>query len=605
MPASEIARHNDAFAGALAWALSEGGVCDGVYSPGARNAPLLIAFARTPIDLHAAIDERAAAFYALGIAKITGRATVLVCTSGSAAAHYLPAVLEAEHSHVPLLILTADRPPERQGCGAPQTVTQTDLFGAHTRWSANLAPPGAEISAQTARTIVARALDFAQATPAGPVHLNVPFREPLWAPDSAPERPAWTRGQVIRGRARLTPPAIESIAALLAPCAPLSPPSGRGRRPVSRGLIVCGARAAGHAPEATAPFARAVTRLATTLGWPIVAEPTAQIRYGPHNRAPIISTADAFLRHPATARALAPDRILRFGQVPASRVVATWLARVGHDRTLLVDVNGDWHDPDHSAHTLVVADPIELCDALREIGSVEAPDDRGGAHAAWLKQWQQIDAQAWSVLEPLCAQDLWEGSIARAVVGGLGDGALLQIASSMPVRDLDSFTGVSAHNIHILSNRGVNGIDGTIAQAAGAAHAWRAGPVFLLLGDLAFLHDLDGLHLAAERGVSLTIIVVNNRGGGIFHFLPVAQAPQFEPLFVTPQSARLSEIGRALGARHTRVDSLEALQTAVASGAQAAGLRVIEAQVDRPQNTHHHRAAWAAVADALDGVSAR
>ncbi|MCA9538845.1 MAG: 2-succinyl-5-enolpyruvyl-6-hydroxy-3-cyclohexene-1-carboxylic-acid synthase [Myxococcales bacterium] len=529
------AQANARGAGLLVAALVEGGVRAAVISPGSRNTPLVLALtARPEVQAWPVLDERSAAFFALGLARASGRPVVLACTSGSAGAHYLPALIEAERSGVPLVVLTADRPPELHDCGAPQTIDQRRLFGGFVRASIDVPPPEPLPEPRALRSVGAMALARALGPPAGPVHLNLGFRAPLWLPGVSPvmEPPYASAETRLRGAPTLDEAALKGLAGRLSAA--------------RRGVIVCGPDAA-DGPG----FGAAVGALADALGWPLLAEPSSGARFGV---AGVVTACDALLR--TAAPRLVPDLILRFGHGPTSKALAAWLAGHGVDRTVLVAPDGERHDPMHAAATVVVTAATALAQAL-------TPRVIRGAKPAWKTQWQRLQAQAEAVLAVECATGEWEGAIARTLVEALPANAALHVASSMPVRDLDAFAPPRATPLRVFASRGANGIDGTLSTAVGEAAA--AGPLALLTGDLAFLHDLGGLFVAAATGARLTVVLVDNGGGGIFGFLPIAaHGERFERWFATPQEADFAALCAGAGVRFQDVPSLSALPAALA-----------------------------------------
>ncbi|MCO5169838.1 MAG: 2-succinyl-5-enolpyruvyl-6-hydroxy-3-cyclohexene-1-carboxylic-acid synthase [Planctomycetes bacterium] len=556
------AARNASLAASLVAALVRGGVREVVVSPGSRSAPLALAFAaRTDVRVHVLVDERAAGFVALGLARATGDPVALLATSGTAGAHWYPAVIEAALSSVPLVLLTADRPPELQGCGAPQTIDQARLFGAHVRAFAAVGPATPEAPPGWAGAVAARLVDQAKGPPAGPVHLDVALREPLWAPGCEPP-PATGVPVVRRARPRLPAEVAREALEHLAG---------------ERGVIVAGPRCAPPGGGALAP---AVGALSDALGWPVVCDALSGLRH--------VRSADALLRDPAFRAEHRPTHALRLGQVPTSKVVQRWLADAA-PRTVLVDPDGQWHDPEHQAALLLVADPVDACYALARSAGDRAKEE------AWGASWAAADRAARAALDRAARDGWWEGAVARAVVDALPPGALLVVASSLAVRDVDAFGGAPA--AALLSSRGANGIDGTIATAAGAALGWSAGPVVALVGDLAFVHDLGGLAAARELEVPLTVVVVDNGGGAIFGQLPVAAHPTaFERLFLAPSRLDLAAAARGLGAEAVTVHDLPALRAILARGGP--GARVVRAPVERTEGARRREAAWAAVSRA-------
>ena len=564
------AQHNATWSSHLVAALVANGLRHAVISPGSRNTPLVLALdAALGERALVVLDERSAGFVALGLARASGQPVALLCTSGSAAAHYYPAIIEAHYSQLPLVVLTADRPPELHHNGAGQSIEQDDLYGSYVRWTANLGAPGDGDVPRSWGHMAARAMGFATGAHPGPVHLNAPFREPLWAPGVGYGAPAQEPMRI--QRAGSVAPSVDSVRERIAKA--------------KRGVIVCGPRAAGSELAADSAFAAAVTKLGKRLGWPVLADAISGAR-----RDGTITTYDALLRSSSFADAMRPDMVVRFGQVPASKPLASWLNNASTS-TILVEPTGALHDPASVADLLVTCDPTALCNELAT--SVES---RKGA---WLERWQDAEGEARRVLEGAVGDGFWEGAIAACVGRVLPECALLHVASSMPVRDLESY---AAKVPVVTSNRGANGIDGTIATACGAALGW-AGPTVALLGDLAFLHDVGSLATARALNVNLTLVVVDNHGGGIFDFLPIAshEPRAFTRYFDTPQEIDIAATATAFGFTTTKVGSLPELEQALAAVGQ--GRRVIHAVVDRSRNVARHRASAEAVARALEAIT--
>jgi len=583
--AAPAADENAQHAGALVEALVACGVGDVVISPGSRNTPLVLAFDGADARTHVALDERAAGFYALGLSRASNRPTALVCTSGSAGAHYLPAVIEATASGVPLVVLTADRPPELQHVGAPQTIDQTRLFGSHVRWFADLGAPHERVTPRWLGVIAARAIDYATSGTGGAVHLNVPFREPLWDDDAGARRSALgarhSAPRVVRGAARIPSHEVEALASRLA-----GPAEGTS----SEGVIICGLVRPGCSPG----FAEAVISLAEALGWPVLAEPTSGVRFSADVSDQVVTTYDALLRDDAVGQALAPDLVLRFGQAPTSKAVNQWLARCTPE-TILVDHAGAWHDPTVTADTLIGAEPAWLCRALRRaLGSAErrAPSAERRARSAWFT----AERAARAVLDAAHTPG-WEGHIARALAEAMPDDSALFVGSSMPIRDLDAFAPRIARDIAVHSNRGANGIDGLVSTPIGLAAGRGDRATVGLLGDLSFLHDVDGLAGAVDLGATCTLVVVNNGGGGIFGFLPISRHDTaFERYFATPQRGDIALLCQAVGIRHTRVTAPQTFSAAFVAELARPGIGVVEVIIEREHNLERHREVFASVA---------
>ncbi|MBW3627616.1 MAG: 2-succinyl-5-enolpyruvyl-6-hydroxy-3-cyclohexene-1-carboxylic-acid synthase, partial [Actinobacteria bacterium] len=468
------------------------GLRHAVVSPGSRSTPLAVALAADDrLRLHVHHDERAAGFLALGIGKATGVPAVVLTTSGTAAVELHPAVVEASQSGVPLVVCTADRPPELQGVGAPQTVDQVHLYGRAVRWFCPVDPAGAAPS--TWRSLAARAVAEATGAPPGPVHLDLAFREPLVGepgplPPGRPDGRPWHRA--VRSVAGPDDAGLDEISGLLAG---------------ERGVIVAGAGSGGPGE---------VHALAAATGWPVLADPTSACRVP----APAtVAAFDALLRHHPFAEARRPEVVLRLGRPPASRILAEWLAGSAA-RQVLIERHGEWLDPDRTAAAVVAGDPGAWCSALaRRLA-------RSRAAEAWAGSWNAAEAAAQAAMDHVLARhrEVTEPGVARRLAATLPAGATLVVSSSMPVRDLEWYAAPRT-GLRTLSNRGANGIDGVISTAVGVALTTTA-PATALVGDVAFLHDANALLGLAGRGVDLTVVVVDNRGGGIFSFLPQARA---------------------------------------------------------------------------------
>ena len=586
-----------AFIGAFVDELARSGVRHVCIAPGSRSTPLALLVARHPVlQAWMHLDERAAAFFALGMARRLGEPVAVLCTSGTAAANFLPAVVEARAAGVPLLVLTADRPPELRDVGAAQTIDQNRLFGAHAKWFVDVAVPEATPEMlRYARTLAGRSAALAAAVPAGPVHLNFPLREPLIpVPAEAPAGMSDADALAWHGRPHGAPWVAVSDAAP-APAADAVRRVAALLRGARRPMIVCG-------PQPDEALAAPLAALGRTIGAPLLADPLSQVRWGSHERAVVIDRYDAVLRHEATAAMLAPDVVLRVGALPTSKPLLQFL-QAGSAQHIVVEP-ARWTDPSLSAAMMIHADPAALCEAL--LGEIGAFAGVSTAPASWLAQWQDADATAASALAAYCdgLAEPFEGRVLADVASLVPAGGTLFVSSSMPVRDLDAFGRGDARLLRVLANRGANGIDGVVSSALGAAAASRTrsdGPVVLVIGDLALHHDLNGLVAARLHDLDATIVVINNDGGGIFSFLPQAgQATHFEALFGTPHGLTFAPLAALYGARYARADTVEALRADVATGLAEPGLHLVEVRTDRERNVALHREAWAAVGAALD-----
>jgi 2-succinyl-5-enolpyruvyl-6-hydroxy-3-cyclohexene-1-carboxylate synthase len=533
------------------------------------------------------IDERSTAFFGLGLAKATRAPVAILSTSGTAAANFFPAVVEARYGRTPLVVLTADRPHELRDTGANQTIDQIRLYGAHAKWFVDLAlPETTDAALRAVRSIAGQAVAAARNWPAGAVHLNVPVREPLV--------PVVRAGDLPSDRDRREPwdgrPAEQPYAAV---SRPVHVPSreavralARDLRSAPRGLIVCG-------PQDDADFPKAVAGLAAALQYPILADPLSQARCGPHDRALVIDAYDPMLRVRAVAET-PPDVILRFGATPSSRPLADYLTRHGGARQIVVDESPTWTDPLRLASDVIQADARATCDALSAEAARAAP---GGE---WASRWVSLAARARQAIAEQVASfaEPFEGRVFARLSEILPDGVTVYVGNSMPVRDLESFLPGTSRRIRFLGNRGASGIDGVISSALGFAAA--GGPVVLVLGDLAFYHDMNGLLAAKLHRLAATIVVLNNDGGGIFSFLPQAQYPEyFEELFGTPTGLEFRHAAEMYGASFVRIDEPGALDEAVRRGAASNSLNIVEMRTDRTRNVELHGRVWAAVDEAL------
>jgi 2-succinyl-5-enolpyruvyl-6-hydroxy-3-cyclohexene-1-carboxylate synthase len=565
-----------AFAATFVDELARCGLRDACIAPGSRSAPLAMAFARHPaIRVWMHLDERAGAFFALGMAKATERPVALLCTSGTAAAELHAAVIEAHHSLTPLLVLTADRPPELRDVGANQTIDQTALYGSAARWFFDPGVPDDQPGAPGRwRRLAARALAVAGGSPAGPVHLNLPFRDPLTPdPDRTPA-PVPAAASPTRVRRPVLAPAAEVVAGLAAVL-----------RGAHRPLVIAGEMRTG------AGLGPPLDALLSRLHAPLLAEPTSQLRR--RGAAGVVQAYDALLRDASWAEDHRPDVVLRLGAPPTSKVVSQFVARSGAP---LVVVDGEgWRDPDQLAAELVRGDPGLLLAALAE--RLEAP----GSQPSWRESWTEAGEWAGAALgRRLADQPPHEGHVVRALAEALPPEAQVVIGSSMAIRDADTFWPPAGAGQRFLANRGASGIDGLVSTGLGAAAARPDLPTVLLLGDLSLYHDMNGLWAAHRHGLRATIVVLDNDGGGIFNFLPQAEhGDVFEELFGTPLGLRLEDVARLYGLPFQEVRETAELPGALASALAVEGVAIVSVRFDRAASVTGHRACWAAVPEAL------
>ncbi len=556
-------------------ALASAGVRDAVVCPGSRSAPLALALHRSTVCTHVAIDERAGAYFALGLAKGSRRPAAVLTTSGTAAANLFPAVVEAFHARVPLIVLTADRPPELRDTGAPQTIDQIKLFGDFVRWFCEVGTPGAGADLlDYVGALGSRAAAEAWGTPSGPVHLNFAFREPLVPEPDALGRPASAAGVggEIAAEPELSPPPPGALAR-----------AARALHTRRRGLIVCGP--GDDAPE----FAEAIARLAAVTGYPVLADPASQVRYGPHDRTRVLGTYDTFLRAPRFAEAEAPELVLQFGAPLTSKAFHLYAAHHLKALHLLVDPAGNPRSPARRAHVTLGGDPAAVATGL-----ADALQENADPLPRWFERWSAADRAVRAVLERAIAsgEAPAEGTVFAEIVPALPDSAVLYVGNSMAIRDLDAFAPESPRRLRVLAHRGVNGIDGVVSAALGASAAIEA-PLLLVTGDLSFHHDLTGLYAAREGRARATLLVLNNDGGGIFSFLPIARhGDAFERYFATPHGLDFEPAVTGYGIPFERATDAADARTRVLRSLEARAVRVIEVRSERTRNHDAHRAVW-------------
>ena len=607
---TEAAGHADtqaAFAATLVDEWVRGGVAHAVVCPGSRSTPMALALAADPgVTVHVRLDERSAGFTAVGLGLATGHPAVVLTTSGTAAAELHAAVVEADLARVPLLVCTADRPPERRDVGAPQTIDQLHLYGRSVRWFSDPGVPDAATRA-TWRSLAARSVAESTSgrTGPGPVHVNLPFREPLLGhPDAAggmaPGRPDGHPWHEVVGDG--AGPDGRWLRRLV---------DGGPLRPGTRGVLVVGAGCG--RPDA-------VTDLATALGWPVLADPRSGLRRsGPG----LIGSADGILRSEAFVEGHRPEIVVRMGDRWVSKVVNGYVSKALADGALgvVVDPLDRWADPDGEIHDFVRADPDRFAEAVtRRVTGLGVATPPAAGPSSWLADWQRAEDRAQEIMttmlgpgtaeagpaDPGPVAVLTEPSLARRLFAALPDGATLVVSSSMPVRDIEAFAGPRRTPPRVVANRGANGIDGVVSTAIGVALAG-GGPTVALVGDLAFLHDVSALVGGVGADLDLTVVVADNRGGGIFSFLPPAGALDpvtFDALFGTPQGSDPGAVAAGFGwpvdevASGSGADGLEAVLTRRVGSGTPAVLRV--RLPGRSANVDHHGRVNAAIVHAVD-----
>ena len=571
--------------------LVQSGLQSVCIAPGSRSTPLTLAFAAQkgmPVYRH--LDERSAGFFALGLALASGRPVALVCTSGTAAANFHPAVIEAYYSHVPLLVLTADRPPELRGSGANQTIDQIKMFGDHVLWSVELPTPvdnAPDVVMRHLRTLAARAYATANGLVKGPMHLNFPFRKPL-EPEPLPNGEL-RQAEIVRhsaapyttfSRGRLLPD--EAQIEWLAKVMTANP----------RGLIICG-------PECPdGDFPHAVASLARRSGYPVLADTLSGVRHGPQTAGGyILGGYDLWLR--AIDNTLSkPDVVIRFGAVPTSAPLSTYLERAAAGISVHIREDGVWADDLHLTHQYIQADPAAVCRALTE--RIEYPSG-----PSWAERFINLENQAWKTVNSSLAQiPFFDGRAIRDVLAALPDDTIVLAGNSLPVRHVDTFDRPDERALAIFGNRGASGIDGNVSTALGLAAA-TGQQVVAFLGDITFYHDMNGLLAARQNNLSnVTFIVTNNNGGGIFRRLPVAaQEPPFRELFLTPHDLTFEHAAALYGLRYMTVTDRHELSNALATVfADRTGVNLIEIMTDSAADLQHMHALWNAVSAALKPI---
>lgn len=542
------------------------GVEHAVISPGSRSTPLALLMAEhNKMNIHVHVDERSAAFFALGIAKASKKPTVLLCTSGTAAANYLPAIVEAKISRIPLIVLTADRPHELRDVGAPQAIDQLELYGNKVKWFMEMSPPDASKEMiRYVKTVSSRAVSIATQEPKGPVHLNLPFREPL-IPDFdhieqyiEKDKPYI---QIENGTLMLHETQYQQLADKTSS--------------YSNGIIVCG-------EINSEPFSTAVCQLAKKLNFPILADPLSQLRNGDSGEEYIIDTYDTFLRNESVKKLLKPDIIIRFGSMPVSKSLTQYLKSL-HAHQLVIDGGGGFRDPNQVTSEMIYCDEVIFCEKL-----VNYLKDCSTNHE--IDRWRKINSLTKKAIDTSFTKidTLSESKLFHIIGDLLPEDATLFVGNSMPIRDLDSYFHYRNKKISIYANRGANGIDGIVSTALGVGKIKQ--PLYLAIGDLTLFHDLNGLIASKQQDVPITIFLINNNGGGIFSFLPQAEHPKhFELLFGTPLNIDFKHIINMYNGQYHLVKDWSHLMELTADTAFYHGIRLIEIRTNREDNLVEHR----------------
>ncbi|UHD14666.1 2-succinyl-5-enolpyruvyl-6-hydroxy-3-cyclohexene-1-carboxylic-acid synthase [Thiocapsa bogorovii] len=564
-----------------------GGLRRVVLSPGSRSTPLVVAAQRQPlIELTPILDERSAAFFALGLAQASAQPVALVCTSGSALAHWFPAVIEASESGFPLILLSADRPPELRAWGANQTIDQTRLFGGFTREFHDPGPAEEGPAALKAiRALGLRAARVSQGPRPGPVHLNLPFREPLVPDPSCTAEPLGLLGAPAARPLDGSEAQRPSVADQLHPFDPLHWPRELTPLLAGHGIICCGPMTLSGAS------AEAIFRCAVLLDAPVLADPLSGLRFRTAKGARI-TRYDSFLRNPEAAAALRPDWVIRFGGTPVSKTLSGWLEGIP---SILVDPGARWTDPTHDGIARITADPLGLYRLLQADG-INGQGNRS-SDGTWIGRWVAAEQKLEGFTRTFLEQSPWcEGHLIADLLEGLPEGDGLFCANSLPIRQLDTWSGQSEKPLRFFGHRGASGIDGQSSTLAGL-NAGRAEPtrgVTGLLGDLSFIHDLSGL-LLMER-LDRPCIVLNNGGGRIFDLLPQRELAGFEPLWRTPSRVQPDALARAFGLAHRSVEDasgfIQARDEAMDAGVRGEPAGLIEVRLNAELSLRTHRAFW-------------
>ncbi len=595
------------WAGVLLDELARAGVREVVLAPGYRSAPLVMAAAadaRLRVLTH--LDERSAAFFALGVGKRARRPAAVITTSGTAVANLLPAVVEASHSEAPLLLLTADRPHRLRGADANQAIDQTGIFGGHVRDFVEAAPPEAAAAALLhLRALAARAVASSLGRPAGPVHVNLPFAKPLApirVPGDIPDGFAAAHPLAVRGRPEAAPLTRIAVRRPAPPAGPLAELAARVRE-VDRGLIVAGPS---PEPERDGPAAKL---LAAATGYPLLPDALSGARFGEAEGVLRIGGYDIFLEDAPTREALRPELVLRLGASPTSANLLSLLEEAGGEQWV-IDAGNRWKDHLNVASDYLRADALASAEALcaamaagsartgGDAASTAAGLERSGAgnepKERWPALWRRAREAAARAVAEASEGELFEGAVCAQVVRAAPPGSTVFVSSSMPVRDLDAFAFPCRKPLLVHGNRGVSGIDGILSSAAGVA-AGGEGPVLAIVGDLAFIHDMNGL-LSAREHAEVIFVLVNNDGGGIFHFLPIRDfEPAFTRHFATPHGLDFANAAALYGLPHERVRTRAELGSSLERATARGGSGIIEVETDRERNRLCRQAIYEAV----------
>lgn len=538
--------------------LIDGGVSQAVISPGSRSTPVSILLHQcSEITTFVDVDERSAGFFALGLSKSSGKPVVLVCTSGTAAANYLPAIAEAKQSNVPLVVVTTDRPHELRDTGAPQTMNQINLYGPHVKQFVDMAlSEQSEEMVQYAYTQGAKFVTIAHSAPNGPVHINVPLREPL-LPNLELGMPEVTRLSTMIGSNRLSKDYLETLG---------------NHWSNKKGIIIVG-------PSFDRNAIHLLIEFAEKVGWVILADPLSNIRTAGIFSETVSPYYDSYLRY--MANEVVPDVVVRFGKSPVSKPLNQWLSQLSVPN-YLVESTTEWLDFPKSMTTLIVSDEVSLLKDLLELPIEKACNE-------WIQLFKRLDSSVSSVINQLVPSMLSEGMVAKVVYETMREQDQLFVSNSMPIRDLDTYLPLTEQAFSVFGNRGVNGIDGITSTAAGVSANNLSHQTRLLIGDLAFFHDTTGLEMVKKYHLPLTVILVNNSGGGIFSMLSQKELPQsiFDELFATTLDVQFDSMAKMYGIEYVLVKTVDELKKVLSI--ESDGPRLIEAQTNREENAELRR----------------
>ncbi|MDN7240159.1 2-succinyl-5-enolpyruvyl-6-hydroxy-3-cyclohexene-1-carboxylic-acid synthase [Planococcus sp. N028] len=535
------------------------GVKNAVVSPGSRSTPLAYACMKQEgLKVYRQIDERSAAYFALGLAKASGAPVMLLCTSGTAAANYFPAIVEAYYARVPLIVVTADRPPELRDVGAPQAINQINLFGSHVKWSVDMPMPEQENRLDFLGRHLHRSVASAKTEPKGPVHINVPFREPLRIDfDQNYE----SHGEIVHFEAEhsLSSAAENFLQEILAQ---------------PKGLFVMG--------EMTEKLPDEFWKFIQKLQWPVLADPLSNVRTNidPSCKELIIDSYDALLKNESFKEAMVPDMVVRVGPQPVSKPLSLYLTAIKPETYVVIDESPMLRD----AQSVVTHHIQASAESLWRMPIEANPE------TDYRMKWAKASEIYWQVVERHCNDEKDEGVLAKLFFDEL-EGNDLVVGSSMPIRDVDTFFKATERDIRIFANRGANGIDGVVSTAFGVQAAGNR-PTYLFIGDLSFLHDMNGLIASKMQATDLTVVIMNNDGGGIFSYLPQSQEERhFEELFGTPTGLTFGDAAKMYNAEYAAVETKEQLVEALRSEKQKQ-VKIIEVFTDRQENVVVHRKLW-------------